>query len=100
MKEMDKAKQIMYRMLEQMPIVKIFIRVAKYEERFNRIEEARSLYETALKELGPDALDENLFLAFTDFEIRYKESERARVLFEYGIKNIPKEKCRRLRSKF
>jgi crooked neck len=49
-----------------------------------------------LVELGEDAQDEELFIAFAAFEVHAKEYDRARVLYKYALDHIPKHKAQAL----
>jgi crooked neck len=72
------------------------MRVAKFENKHNNKESCRRLYESALADLGDEALIEDFFIAFIKFEIREKEYERCRSLFKFGLDNINKENSQKL----
>jgi crooked neck len=85
---------------EAMDAIGRYMKAAKFEEKVNERERARSYYERALTDLGEAALKEDFFLAFCRFEIKWKEFERARVLFKYALDRIPKGRAVRLYNAF
>lgn len=96
MKEIEKSREIMYRMIQAHPEVSSFVKVSKFEEKHKNRHAARKVYEKCIEELGPHANTEELFMEFTDFEIKCHEYERARELFKYAIQKITKEKAPKL----
>lgn len=96
MGEIDKARQVLYQYLNEENKLQSYIRVAKFEEKHHNNDSARKVYESALSNLGNEALDENFFLHFIRFEIKNKETDRCRTLFKYGLEHITKEKTQKL----
>jgi len=46
----------MYKYLEAYPILRVYIKVAKFEEKHKNRQSARDIYEQILSDLGGDAL--------------------------------------------
>jgi len=73
-----------------------YTRVGKFEEKHGNYQSCRRLFESALADLGKEALNEDFFISFIKFEIRMKEFDRCRALFKYGLENIQKDKNQKL----
>jgi crooked neck len=82
--------------MKKLTFYRSFTRVAKFEEKHGNILSCRRLYESALADLGKEALNEDFFITFIKFEMRMKEFDRCRALFKYGLENITKEKNQKL----
>ncbi len=76
--------------------LRAYTRVCKFEEKHGNIESCRRIFESALADLGKEALNEDFFISFLRFEMRMKEFDRCRALFKYGLENIPKDKNQKL----
>jgi len=96
MKESDNCRRIMYKYLEAYPLLRVYLKVAKFEEKHKNYKAAREIYEQVLVDLGKDALEEMYFITYAKFEIRAKQIDRAREIFKYGLENLPKDSARKL----
>jgi crooked neck len=96
MGDVNRARQLLYRYIEKNNKLEAYLRVAKFENKHQNKNACRSLYESALADLGNLALDEDFFISFIKFEIRMKEFDRARVLFKFGLDHISKEKSQKI----
>jgi crooked neck len=96
MGDINKAREVLYRYIECHNKLQSYQKVAKFEAKHNNKLACRKLYESALADLGDEALNEDFFISFIKFEVKQKEFERGRVLFKFGLDHIPKEKCQRL----
>lgn len=96
MKEPENCRKIMYSYLNAYPVLRVYLKVAKFEEKHRNKKAARELFEQILIDLGDEALDELYFISYAKFEIRSEKIGRAREIFKYGLENLPKEKARKL----
>ena len=96
MGDINKAREVLYRYVESHNKLQSYLKVAKFEAKHNNKLACRKLYESALADLGDEALNEDFFNSFIKFEIKLKEYDRVRVLFKFGLDHIPKENCQRL----
>lgn len=78
----------MYRLLESHPKNINYIRLAKFEQKNKRIEEARKVFEKGIQELSDNEINEEYFVQFAKFESRNKEIERTREIFKYGLQKL------------
>ena len=88
MKESENCRKVMYMYLEAFPLLKVYLKVAKFEEKHKNRKSAREIYEQVLADLGGDALEEIYFINYAKFEVRSKNIERAREIFKYGLNNL------------
>jgi crooked neck len=94
--EIQNAREVMYKYIEVHPKLQSYMRVAKLEEKHGNKDSSRRIFESALADLGNEALSEDFIIAFIKFEMRMKEFERCRVLFKFGLEKIAKEKSQKL----
>jgi crooked neck len=99
-KNYDRAREVYERFIKCHLEVKSYLKYAKFEAKYGTRDGARKIFERALNELGDDAQDEELFIAFADFEVYAKEYERARVLYKYALDHIPKHKAKELYTRY
>lgn len=95
MGEINNSRMVLFEFITKNKNVASYMKVAKFEERNGNFQSCREIYESALSELGEEALDEDFFYAFITFEVKMKDIERARVLLKYGLDNISKAKMRK-----
>lgn len=62
MKEDEKCRNIMFRMMEAYPNLKTYLKVASSEVKSKFYDSARKIYEKTLEELGDQALKEDYFI--------------------------------------
>lgn len=55
------------------PVVKNWIKYARFEDKHGYIAHGRKVYERAVEFFGEEHIDENLFVAFAKFEEKQKE---------------------------
>ena len=55
------------------PVVKNWIKYARFEEKHGFVTSARSIYERAVEYFGDEHISEDLFVAFSKFEESQKE---------------------------
>jgi crooked neck len=71
------------------PDPKTWVKWARFEENQGRVDRARELFQTALKNLGNDShqmeMTHDVFPAFAQMETRLEEFERARATHKVGI---------------
>jgi len=94
--EIQNAREVLYKYIEVHSNLRAYLRVAKFEDKHNNKDSCRKIYESALADLGNEALNEDFFVAFIRFEMKNKEYERCRVLFKFGLENIPRDKVQKL----
>lgn len=94
--ELQNAREVLYKYIEVHFNLRAFLRVAKFEEKHGNKESCRKIFESALADLGNEALNEDFFIQFIRFEMRNKEKERCRTLFKFGLDHIPKDKSQKL----
>ncbi|MCI4389619.1 hypothetical protein PGIGA_G00100110 [Pangasianodon gigas] len=83
-------------MISVHPVVKNWIKYARFEDKHGYIAHARKVYERAVEFFGEEHIDENLFVAFAKFEEKQKEFERVRVIYKYALDRIPKQQAQEL----
>ena len=86
----------MVRQIEVHTVPSSYLKAAKFEEKNKQHNSARAIYERALAELGKDALNENLFIAFCRFEIRMRNYKAAKTLFKYALEVLSPDSSKRL----
>ena len=96
MGDLNKAREVLYRYIECHNNLHSYLKVAKLEIKHINKLASRKLYESALADLGDEALNEDFFISFIKFEVKQKEFGRSRVLFKFGLDHIAKEKSQRL----
>ena len=84
--EVEKVREVHYKLLDNFPEVRNYIKVAKYEYRKRNIESARFLYEKALEDLGEKCYIQKFFISWADFEIKCGEFERGKEIYIFGLK--------------
>lgn len=86
--------------MDAYPRLKTYLKVVKFEVKLGYRNEARSLLERTMEELGQEALREEYFITFGRFEIKNKEYDRAREIFKFGLENLPKDKSKKLYEEY
>ena len=77
-----------------------FIKAATFEEKQREAENARSIFERAMTELGKEAQDEHFLLKFIKFEIKQKQFERAKMLFKFSLGKLAEDKQYKIHQLF
>jgi crooked neck len=98
--ELERVRDIYRRFVASQQTVKAYLKWAKFEEKQGNIQGVRDVFDKAFKELGDDANDETLFIAFAKFEERCKEYDRARAIYKFALDHIPKQKAREVYKMF
>ncbi len=87
-KELENAKDVMKRYVNEYPCAKSFLKLAKWAEwEAKDFALARKVYESALIDLEPEeARQARVFKMFAAFEERQGEYQRARIIYTHAIK--------------
>lgn len=73
------------------PVVKNWIKYARFEDKHGYIAHGRKVYERAVEFFGEEHIDENLFVAFAKFEEKQKEVFTSSVLHAQRVFWHPSE---------
>lgn len=86
--QLEKAKEVMNRYVNEYPCAKSFLKLAKWAEwEAKDVPLARKVYEGTLTELEPEeARQARVFKMFAAFEERQGEHPRARVIYRHAVK--------------
>ena len=98
MENPEKARQVLYKYLQCLPMVETYLKVAKWENKHRNLAAAREVYERGVRDLGQKCFVQVYFLSWAKFEGRMREYERARQVFRFGLKNMDQEESWKLRE--
>lgn len=99
-KNYDKARSIFERFTLDHLSVDSYLKYAKFEQRYGSVENTRKVFERALDELGEDADNEALFVAFANFETQQREYERARTIYQFSLDHLPKSAALKIYNQY
>lgn len=80
---------------------KVWLRWARFEEKYHNLGNAREIYEKALEFLQDEPQEHAaIYIAFAEMEERAKEFDRARAIYKFALDRISKSDAKIVFSKF